>query len=121
MKKTVFKHLSNQHGVTLIELLAVIVILGILAAVAVPAVLNNIQTANTNADLAAVKIIEDATQRYLIENTDQIPATGTTNITIATLVTNGYLDSAPNEPSTGDAYTSVTIDSNGKVTAVNTN
>lgn len=55
------KHLKNQKGLTLIELLAVIVILGIIAAIAVPAIGNVINNSRDNAALAdAQQIIEGA-------------------------------------------------------------
>ncbi len=38
MKKFLQKRLNNEKGLTLVELLAVIVILGIIAAIAVPSI-----------------------------------------------------------------------------------
>jgi len=62
------KKIFNQRGVTLIELLAVIVILGIISAVAVPAVLTQINNSKTNTDAANLKILQDAVDRYAAYN-----------------------------------------------------
>jgi len=68
MMKLMRKQLSNQRGVTLIELLAVIVILGILAAVAVPAVMGQIGNSKVEADLANQQMLQDAIERYQVIN-----------------------------------------------------
>ncbi|SIT09922.1 prepilin-type N-terminal cleavage/methylation domain-containing protein [Alicyclobacillus vulcanalis] len=53
----------DQRGVTLIEMLAVVVILAILAAVGVPIVLAQIQKARVNTDKSNEQLIADALQR----------------------------------------------------------
>ncbi|WP_134158793.1 type IV pilin protein [Alicyclobacillus sacchari] len=58
-----FKRLREQQGVTLIELLAVVVILAILAAVGVPVVMGQINKARTATDKANEQMIADALQR----------------------------------------------------------
>ena len=117
MNKLLRKQLSNQRGVTLIELLAVIVILGIIAAVAVPVVLNQIDDAEKNADAATLAVIEDAAQRYFIKLIDDSTTEITVDqtVTTSTLESSGYLKPAP----TGSPYPTLTatydIDT-GKVT-----
>src|SRR5690606_12695034 len=55
------KYLKNQKGLTLIELLAVIVILGIIAAIAVPSIGKLIDNTKDNAKVAeAIQIIDAA-------------------------------------------------------------
>jgi type IV pilus assembly protein PilA len=51
---------KNRKGYTLTELIVVVAILGILAAVATPMVMGQISKANTSADLANAKSIESA-------------------------------------------------------------
>lgn len=89
--RTRFKLLKNQKGMTLIELLAVVVVLGILAAIAVPAISGTISQTREKADKATAQIIKDAALRYVIDSgftTDQ------TDISIQTaLVDKGYLSS----------------------------
>jgi prepilin-type N-terminal cleavage/methylation domain-containing protein len=58
------KLLKNQQGLTLIELLVVIVILGIIAAIAIPMVVNNKNEALENAVKQTNAIIKDAAARY---------------------------------------------------------
>jgi prepilin-type N-terminal cleavage/methylation domain-containing protein len=59
---------KNQKGVTLIELLAVVVILGIIAAVAIPAVMSNQQDAYVSTNQQNLKIIQESVTRYQIDN-----------------------------------------------------
>ena len=55
------KRLKNQKGLTLIELLAVIVILGIIAAIAVPSISGIIEKSKNDAAIAeAIQIINSA-------------------------------------------------------------
>ncbi|WP_281887210.1 competence type IV pilus major pilin ComGC [Paenibacillus sp. YYML68] len=86
---TRFRLTKNQKGMTLIELMAVVVILGILAAVAGAAVTGSFSKSKSGTDAASVRIITDAAQRYVMEtNATEAP-------TLATLVSDGYLSSTP--------------------------
>ncbi len=86
------KRIFNQRGVTLIELLAVIVILGIISAVAVPSILNQIDKAKTNSDSANLQILQEAVERYAAYN-GSYPA----NLDALTSTANGgpYLKAIP--------------------------
>jgi len=84
------KVMQSKKGLTLVELLAVIVVLGIIAAIAIPAIGGVIEKSKVNADLATLKLIEDAAIRYA--TTENVENAGVTNKAIATeLVTKGYL------------------------------
>ena len=85
MKKFRQKKL-NQKGLTLVELLAVIVILGIIAAIAVPAIGNIIENTKYNAVKSDALNALSAANLYFAEE----PKAGT--ITVEKLVSGGYLD-----------------------------
>lgn len=86
MKKFLQKKL-NQKGLTLVELLAVIVILGIIAAIAVPAIGNIIENTKYNAVKSDALNALSAANLYFAEEPKE------ESITIEKLVADGYLDS----------------------------
>ncbi|WP_078430210.1 type II secretion system protein [Alkalihalobacterium alkalinitrilicum] len=71
MRALIQKRLKNQRGLTLIELLVVIVILGIIAAIAVPALMGQRESAAENTNAQTLKIAEDAFQRYSVVNGEE--------------------------------------------------
>jgi type IV pilus assembly protein PilA len=75
MIKMLKNKLKDQRGLTLIELLAVIVILGIIAAIAVPAIGNLISNTENKATVAEGIQIMNAAKLYTAENTPDASAT----------------------------------------------
>jgi type IV pilus assembly protein PilA len=71
MLKKMKKLLKNERGLTLVELLAVIVILGIIAAIAVPSIGNIIDNSKEDAQVAEALQIIDAARLAHAENPDQ--------------------------------------------------
>lgn len=67
---------KEERGVTLIELLAVIVILGIIAAIGVPAVLNSRENAQMATYKSNAKILEEAAKRKLLAGEVYTSGTG---------------------------------------------
>ncbi|HCJ11362.1 MAG TPA: hypothetical protein DHW14_09420 [Clostridiales bacterium] len=61
------KHLSGQKGFTLIELLVVVAILGILATVAFPRIMDAIDNARERKALADLTVLRDALERFYLE------------------------------------------------------
>lgn len=83
--------LKNKKGVTLVELLAVIVILGIIAAIAVPAIGGLIDRQRANAAQRSYEGVIAAAELYATENALAEDAT----FTLAQVITAGFLSSNP--------------------------
>ncbi|MDE3839778.1 prepilin-type cleavage/methylation domain-containing protein [Bacillus methanolicus] len=103
------KRLKNQKGLTLIELLAVIVILGIIAAIAVPSIGGIIQKSKEDAVKADAIQVLNAAKTYVAAN--GIPAKPLEKTDLE-----NYID----EPNL-DADFKVTVTSDGKSTTFQLN
>ncbi|GAA0486139.1 prepilin-type N-terminal cleavage/methylation domain-containing protein [Alkalibacterium indicireducens] len=86
MRNKIRQMMKKEDGFTLVELLAVIVILGIILAIAIPAIGGVISRANTDAETAENALIEDAARLYFTQND------GATEVSVGTLVEENYLD-----------------------------
>lgn len=95
------KMLKSEKGFTLVELLAVIVILGIIAAIAVPAIGKVIDNSKKDAHIANAKMIYEAARLYDVS--EDFQTTRSTNITLSTLQSKGYIDEGLDAPS-GQGY-----------------
>ncbi len=82
--------LKPQKGFTLVELLAVIVILGIIAAIAVPAIGKIVQNSHDKAAKSEAIIALNAAQLYFLENDIQYVWE---TASIPNLVKEGYMES----------------------------
>lgn len=113
--------LKNRKGVTLVELLAVIVIMGIIAAIAVPAIGGLIDNARVKAYEGVLTSVEEAARVAL--SGDDLPSTATdintalddeNYIDLGTYVITGLL---VNESATGEVlFTGTATISDGKTT-----
>ncbi|MEZ7170812.1 competence type IV pilus major pilin ComGC [Sporosarcina sp. OR05] len=89
MKKWLQKRLKNEKGLTLVELLAVIVILGIIAAIAVPSIGGIIDNTKIKAVHSDAQNIISAASLYYIDNPEI-----KTEVTLETLLTEKYISDA---------------------------
>lgn len=105
------KRMSNQKGFTLVELLVVVVIIGVLVAIAVPLYNAQAAKAELNACLANQRIIDGAIVQYQMDNNNAFP--GALNDLVGE-----YIQDTPTCPDSG-TYTLPTATSTGKHTTCN--
>ena len=102
MRKKIEELRNREEGFTLVELLAVIVILGLIVAIAIPAIGGVIDRARNDSETAETQLIIDAARLYYTTNPT---APGT--VTTQKLIDEGYLE----ERSDGEAQDG-TVDKN---------
>lgn len=112
----------KNKAFTLIELLAVIVILGLLATITIPNIINSIKISSEKAYDRQVRLIEEAAERWTVDNPEKLSEKmhyKIANIKIVDLQTEGYLDKNLNNPITKNKMDGcVTItknDNNGNI------
>lgn len=92
MRNKIKQLMNKEEGFTLVELLAVIVILGIIVAIAIPAIGNVISKASGQADDAETALIVDAARLYDLDEENEIGSDSGSGVTPAVLHEKGYLE-----------------------------
>lgn len=96
---------KEEKGITLIELLAVIVIIGVIAAIAVPLITGLLDDTKANARSAtANQLYEAARLRSIAKNNGSISGTHT----LKSLVEDNYMPSGLTDPKTGNTLAETT-------------
>ena len=95
------KMIKGEKGFTLVELLAVIVILGIIVAIAIPAIGNVISKAQDDADKAEITMIIDAARLYQVQELNGA-VDASFKVTVAELKAKNYLDERQGEVQDGE-------------------
>jgi general secretion pathway protein G len=91
------KYARRRSGFTLLEMLAVVTILGIIAAIVVPRFANFTDTSKTNVAKHHIAQLQAIVERHYID-ASAFPAN------LAELVTDGYIDAVPDHPDTSKEY-----------------
>ncbi|NMA14813.1 MAG: type II secretion system major pseudopilin GspG [Clostridia bacterium] len=105
------KIMKSDKGFTLIELMVVVIILGILAAVAIPRFTGRTEKAKENAAYADLKAISNALELYYFDE-DAYPNDNGSGELPEVLVNEGYLQSIPEDP-WGESYKYTRIENEG--------
>lgn len=117
------KALKKQGGFTLIELLIVIVIIGILAAIAIPMYLNQRDKAKDAAVKEGVHTIEVGIKTYAVDNNDVYPAVadvaagGAVGALVDTWPDNPWTNAAMAQAATQGDYTYTPLPAGGPFTS----
>ena len=67
------KHPARKAGFTLIEVMLVVVIIGILAAVAVPKIGGNLKKAQVNATRGTIKTLDSSIDSFMLDHNAKLP------------------------------------------------
>lgn len=109
MRNKIRQMMKKEDGFTLVELLAVIVILGLIVALAIPAIGNVINRAEDGTETAEAALIIDAARLYEVDNGQ---LSNDESVSVETLMDQGFLENRGND----DAPSGSVFRRNGQLT-----
>lgn len=123
------RKILNKKGFTLVELIVVMAVIAIIAAISVPRFLGVQEQAKIDADISTASMIAKASELYIVSENIALPATtDTTSVTLEKLCTGSkYMDEKTlfqyhkNNAEGTLADVQISIDSTGKATVIGKN
>ena len=98
----------KKNGFTLVEVLAVIVILGVITAIAAPAVMGVIDRSKENMYNNQLEVFKDAAAMYVADNINTNPSMKidgySTELDLSEMIDYGYIEGPVKNPLTGEYF-----------------
>lgn len=111
--------MKKRNGFTLVELLGVVIILGIIALIATPPVINQIKKSNSKVNEANIRLLYSHGETYIREHNNSYSFSNGSNICVSlqTLIDAGEIDEKElmTEGLTKSKYLIYTVNSKGNL------
>ena len=91
----------NRKGFTLVELLAVLVIMIAISAIAIPSISAALERSKNSQNKQKIKLLESAAEVYVSEHKNSISASC---VSVNTLLNGGYIDEDNTKDANGDLF-----------------
>lgn len=86
-----------KKGYTLVEVLAVIIVLSVIGLIAIPAVRTSVETSKQKAYNSQIEIIKNEAKKWAATNNELLPVDNSVyKLSIRTLISDGYINNTEN-------------------------
>jgi type IV pilus assembly protein PilA len=96
-------------GFTLVELLAVIVVLGIILIIAIPNITGIISQTKVNAYNAQMDLFKDAANKYVMQFSNELGDANNASVSLGTLMSKNLIDKNVKNPINNNSYGNVNV------------